>query len=368
MTRVTYLLSKDPVVEHGGDIALSRLMIEITKTFADVETICLSTAGDAPSVPGLTRVIKPAPSMRLVPRSLVHRRSIVHERYDHPELRATIAAHHGRSDVWVAEHSYMAESYLRAREPGVRFVINTVNTESQVWKATRGIIGRLQSPFILRDEVRVACAADAVGTYDADEAQMYRDEGATGARWIDLTMPPATRLALADAGPRLVFMGTRDWPPNQEAFEIALRLWPRIAEGIEGAELYIVGAKAANAPEVTYPDGVFDLGFVDDLQSFLSTCRALIAPVATGGGVRVKILDAASRGLPVIGTSAAIGSLGPVFDLDPFDDEAQFVEQARRYLRDAAHAETQSRTLHDRNAQRWADGVPQRAVQDLICP
>ncbi|GAA1462070.1 glycosyltransferase [Williamsia maris] len=368
MTRVTYLLSKDPTVEHGGDIALSRLMIEITKTFADVSTICLSGATHLPAEEGLTRVVKPEPSVGLIPRSIAHRRSIVHERYDCEALVPAIRSFHGRTDVWVAEHSYMAETYLRTREPDRRFVINTVNTESQVWKATRGVVGKLQSPIILRDEVRVARAADALGTYEDIEADFYRSKGVTGARWIDLTLPPAQQLIFENTGPRLVFMGTRDWPPNQEAFEIAVDLWPRIAQGIDGAELYIIGAKANKPKEVELPDGVRDLGFVDDLHAFLSTCRALVAPVATGGGVRVKILDAASRGLPVIGTPEAVGSLGPVFGLTAFDDTDAFVEECRHHLLDAEFSRAQGAALFEANAARWSDSVPQSAVQALIAP
>ncbi len=368
MTRVTYLLSKDPTVEHGGDIALSRLMIEITRSFADVSTICLSGATHLPDVEALTRVVKPEPTVGLIPRSVVRRRSIVHERYDCEALVPAIESFHGRTDVWVAEHSYMAETYLRVREPHRRFVINTVNTESQVWKATRGVVGRLQSPIILRDEVRVARAADAVGTYEDIEADFYRSRGVPGARWIDLTLPPAEQLVFESTGPRLVFMGTRDWPPNQEAYEIAVGLWPRIAEGIEGAELYVIGAKAKQPRDIALPTGVRDLGFVDDLHALLSTCRALVAPVATGGGVRVKILDAASRGLPVVGTPEAVGSLGPVFGLTAFDDTDAFVEECRRYLLDPTFARNQGAALYEVNAQRWADSVPQSAVQRLIAP
>ncbi|SIR69025.1 glycosyltransferase [Williamsia sterculiae] len=371
MTRVTYLLSKDPTLDHGGDIALSRLMMDITRDFADVRTICLSTEPDRAPVPGVTRVAKPKVSPSLLVGSARTRRSICHQRYDIDTLGAAIesAAHADDApDIWVAEHSYMAESFLRARVPDRRFVINTVNTESQVWKVTRGILGRVEAPRILADEVRVAKSADAVGTYDAEEAEFYRSEGVFGARWIDLTLPPEKKLDLAETPQRLVFMGTRDWPPNQEAFEIALRLWPRISAGIPDAELCIIGAKAKGHKDPVYPPGVRDLGFVDDLHEFLSTCRALMAPIETGGGVRVKILDAASRGLPVIGTSAAIGSLGPVFGLEPLDDEWTFVKECRRYLLDREHARTQGDLLYERNAQRWNDGLPQRSVEELISP
>jgi glycosyltransferase involved in cell wall biosynthesis len=165
---------------------------------------------------------------------------------------------------------------------------------------------------------------------------------------------------------RLVFMGLRDWPPNQEAFLYALSLWPRIASGIPNAELCVVGAKKPGATDPVYPDGVRDLGFVKDLRGFLGTCRALVAPIKTGGGVRVKILDSIRMGLPVIGTSAAIGSLDSVFGLETFDDDEGFVAECRRYLLDQPAAAEAGSRLYDINRQRWEDRRPHRAVEALL--
>ena len=109
-----------------------------------------------------------------------------------------------------------------------------------------------------------------------------------------------------------------------------------------------------------------DLGFVDDLQEFLGTCRALIAPVATGGGVRVKILDAASKGLPVVGTSAAVGSLDSIFELPTFDDKEQFVAECRRYLLDRTAAVKAGERIYELNTARWHDRIPHSTVESLI--
>lgn len=214
--------------------------------------------------PDVTRIPKPGVNARLLARSLRPTRSIVHGRYDADAFVSAIDE--SISDVYVAEHSYMAEPFIRSAKYGSPFVINTVNTESQVWKVTRGFAGRIEAPRILRDEIRVARAADAVGTYDAEEAEMYRANGVRDARWIDLTLEPAPRLDSSETEKRLVFMGTRGWPPNQEAFKIALQYWPAISAGIEVAELCIIGAKADGATDPDYPEGVRDLGFVDDLQ------------------------------------------------------------------------------------------------------
>lgn len=364
MRRATFLLSKDPITEHGGDIALSRLMMQLAGDAFEVRALCLSKEPDASPDPAVTRVPKPGVDSTLLLKSLRPTRSVVHGRYDVDEFRDAIDR--ATSDVYVAEHSYMAEPFIRSAKYGAPFVINTVNTESQVWRVTRGLLGRLEAPRILRDEIRVARAADAVGTYDADEAEMYRSQGVRHARWIDLTLEPAPRLDLSNTSRRLVFMGTRGWPPNQEAFEAALRYWPAISDGIDGAELCIIGAKADGASDPVYPDGVRDLGFVDDLQDFLGTCRALIAPVSTGGGVRVKILDAASKGLPVVGTSAAVGSLGSIFELPTFDDPEAFVAECRRYLLDRNTAVKAGERLHDLNTERWEHRMPHESVASLI--
>jgi hypothetical protein len=212
----------------------------------------------------------------------------------------------------------------------------------------------------------VARAADAVGTYDAQEAEFYRKHGVLDARWIDLTAPPAAQLDISSSPPRLVCLGRRDWPPNQEAFLEALRLWPRISAGIPEAELCIIGAKKPDASDPAYPPGVRDLGFVADLDEVLGTCRALMAPVRTGGGLRAKLLDAASRGLPVVATSPAIGSLGPLFELPAHDTDEDFVATCRRYLLDSAAASAEGTRLFEQNRQHWALGCPERSVQDLI--
>ncbi|ANE81792.1 glycosyl transferase [Mycobacterium adipatum] len=373
MTTATFLLSKDPVAEHGGDVELSRLVMRLAADSHAVSVICLSHQRpgrvSTDLVEGgaeLQRVAKSGVRpLALLTDTVRTGRSLAHARFDNDDLVAAISA--SPADVFVAEHSYMAESFLRSTQfGGARFVVNTHVSESLVWRASRGLLGRLQAGRLVRDELRVARAADAVGTYDAQEAEFYRANGIASARWLDITLPPAAQVDVAGTGRRLVLMGTRDWPPNQEAFLTALRLWPQIAAGIPGAELCVIGAKHAKAKAPHYPDGVRDLGFVDDLAGFLGTCRAMIAPISTGGGVRVKILDAARMGLPVVGTTAAVGSLGDLLELGVHDDDADFVGQCRRLLLDVPAAVAAGDRLYALNRQYWQQRRPHRAVEALL--
>lgn len=373
MTKVAFLVSKDPVTEHGGDVELARVVMRLAAEAFEIRAICLSDQrpGDlvTDTVDGGLRMLRvaqhPVKRVRLLANSLRKRRSLVHVRFDTDELVAAIEA--SDEDVFFCEHSYMAESFIRSGFYGEKgFVINTINTESQVWLSTRGLLGRIEAPRLLRDELRVAKLANAVGCYEIEESEMYRRNGVPGARFMEVTLPPVEQIDISQTPRRLVFLGGRNWPPNEEAFHIALRLWPRISDGIPDAELCIVGAKRTGSSDPIYPDHVRDLGFVDDLPEFLKTCRALIAPIRTGGGVRVKLLDAASQGLPVVGSAPAVGSLTTVFGMSTFDDEDHFVAECRRMLLDRDAAIKAGNDLYEVNRVHWERKRPQLAVESLV--
>jgi glycosyltransferase involved in cell wall biosynthesis len=371
MTTVNFLLSKDPVLQGAADVQMSCHVMRLAAEAFDVTAMCLSAetgsliADVVPHGLPLTRVkkgdVRPA---ALLAGALRRRRSLVHVRFDKDALVDCI--NDCGADKFVAEHSYMAESFLRSKRFGdAKLIVNTHVSDGLVWKSTRGLLGRIDGPRILRDEMRVAKAADALGTYDADEAEYYRRHGVDNVRWIEMSLPPDEQIDAAANPPRLVCLGMREWPPNQEAFLEALRLWPRIAEGIPDAELCIVGGKKQGAKEPELPDGVRDLGFVDDLDGFLATCRGLIAPIRTGGGQRTKILEMVSRGLPVVSTTEGVGSLGS-FGLSCFDDDDAFIEECRRYLLDRDAAGRDGERLYDINRQLWVEQRPHKAVIEML--
>jgi glycosyltransferase involved in cell wall biosynthesis len=368
--KATFLLSKDPGIQSTGDLTTANLVMSLARESFDIGVVCLSEQPQC-THGGYRRVAKPAvrPGSLMVD-SLRRRRSLVHTRFAFEEL--VEAVDQTETDIFVAIHSYMAEAVMRSQRFAAvpksesMLAVSTEVPEAPVWRQTRPVIGLAECPRIRRDEVRVARNAYSVGAYDRTEAEFYAGLGGTRAHWLDITLPPMERIAVANTGPRLVFLGDRRWPPNQKAYETLLKLWPRIAKGIEGAQLYIVGAADPKAKARPLPPEVHDLGFVDDLAGLLASCRAMVAPITTGGGVRVKILDAASRGLPVVGTSAAIGSLNSVLDIEVFDDESSMTEQCRRYLRDPRAAAMDGDMLHERNGARWRAGKPHAAVQDWL--
>ncbi len=364
--KTTFILSKDPRFESTGDLTMAQLVMDLAREAHQVQVLCLSAHPDATDG-GYRRVAKPHPrAIPIVAGSLLRRRSLVHTRFLSGELVDAVRA--TSTDLFVADHSYMAECVLAAFGSGAKdfLAVNTVVPESLIWTGTRGLAGRIDSPRIIRDETRVALAARSVASYDKQEADHYRSLGIERSYWLDLTLPPARRVPVEATPPRLLFLGDRRWAPNQEAFFQLLQWWPRIADGIAGAELCIVGAADPDQPAPRLPAGVRELGFVEDLDGFLAGCRALAAPIRTGGGVRVKILDAVSRGLPVIGTGPAVGSLGELLGIASIDDPGEFIDRCRNYLLDRGAAAGYGARLYEIGADRWQNRLPHKTVDEWL--
>jgi glycosyltransferase involved in cell wall biosynthesis len=358
--RLAFLLGKDPVSSRGGDVTMFNTMRAIASERYDTEVICLSDDPDRDE-PGFVRVPKPPLSLpSLTARSLVRRRSFLHVRFDVEAMRE--AVERSTADRFVALHCHLAESYLRAEgaRPAQDLIVSTEVLESTIWGRTHGVAGRIEARRLQRDEQRVAGAARAVGGYDRDEMDTFRAAG-HDAHWLPLTLPPDAPVDVSATPPRIVMLGNRVWRPNAEAADTIVRLWPQISEGVPDAELWLVGPKPAHV-DAELPAGVIDLGMVEDVDAVLADCRALTAPVGVGGGVRVKLLEAAARGLPVVCTTEAIGSIEASIGMSAAADEDDFVTRCREYLLDIDLATGEGERLHGINAHRWSDRVGQDAV------
>ena len=106
------------------------------------------------------------------------------------------------------------------------------------------------------------------------------------------------------AEPNVLFVGTYGYPPNRVAAEYLVQeVWPRLSRLRPDARLLIAGPRPEEIPSYrTPPAGVEFLGFVPDLAALYARTAVFCCPIQSGGGTRVKILEAASYGIPVVST------------------------------------------------------------------
>ena len=362
--KLCFLLAKDPASEEVGDTAMMNQLLELVRADHEVSIICWSRQPALGNTDGVIRLPKPSVSpLRVAARATLHGQSLLHARYDDPALHSAIEA--SDADAFVAVHLYLAEAVLRSsRRTAPLYVVNVV-PEGPVWRETRRRLGRWQAPRIERDEERVIRHAVSVGSYDKTDATAAAAVGARRSVWLELTLPSRPAMDVRLTPPRLAVLGDRTWAPNERAWQRLLALWPEISVGVPGAELVAIGQRPRGKRR-GLPPGVTDLGFVADLPATLATCRALAAPIDVGGGVRVKLLEAAPIGLPVVATAAAAGSLKQLLGIQPVDDDVRFVAACRRLLTAPEFAADQGAQLHAANIAHWESGRPQATVRTWL--
>ncbi len=113
--------------------------------------------------------------------------------------------------------------------------------------------------------------------------------------------------AARDPQPNKLFtVGTMFWPPNSEGVMWWLREGYDYLQKDCPAIVYdVVGARPPQTLRALAKkySGVQLHGYVADLESFWKHATALAVPILSGGGVRVKILEAMAAGVPVISTT-----------------------------------------------------------------
>lgn len=137
----------------------------------------------------------------------------------------------------------------------------------------------------------------------------------------------------------LVFTGSMDWMPNQDAIRFFLdEIMPLIAKEVPGVRLLVVGRSpnaALKALAASRPD-VIVTGRVDDVRPFIGEARCYVVPIRIGGGTRLKIFEAMAMGKPVVSTT--IGAEGlPIVDgqdLIVADTPAMFAAAVVRIVQD----------------------------------
>jgi glycosyltransferase involved in cell wall biosynthesis len=149
----------------------------------------------------------------------------------------------------------------------------------------------------------------------------------------------------------LVFTGSMDWLPNEDAIQYFTKeIWPRVRVAVPDAVLTVVGRNPfPSLVELSKRDpSVIVTGRVEDVRPYMERAAAYIVPIRIGGGTRLKIYEAMAMEKPIVSTT--IGAEGlPVHDGEELilaDEPEGFAAAVVRVLRDEEFA----RSLGERAA------------------
>ncbi len=110
---------------------------------------------------------------------------------------------------------------------------------------------------------------------------------------------------------RVGFLGSFKADFNLDALRYLLsEIWPAVRARKDSAELLVAGGELpAELRARGGVNGVRFLGYVEDLARFLGELGALVVPLRFGGGLRIRLVEALSVGVPVVATPVAVAGL-----------------------------------------------------------
>jgi glycosyltransferase involved in cell wall biosynthesis len=127
---------------------------------------------------------------------------------------------------------------------------------------------------------------------------------------IDIAKVPAPA---ADEKWNGYHIGAMDWIPNAEAVQWFLKsTWPQLHKAEPAFSFYFAGRHMPPSFREIQLEGVHCMGEVKDANAFIADKKILIVPLRSGGGIRVKILEAMAAGKVVISTDTGMQGIDAV--------------------------------------------------------
>lgn len=173
----------------------------------------------------------------------------------------------------------------------------------------------LQLPALWWGELRaIKRATHSFVCSEGDRGYLSEKCGLNGVVTIpnSISIPPAQPTS---ADSTLLLLGSYRYPPNVDAANFLIEVvLPLIRRELPQAKLIIAGT---NPEQIrSYQQGAENVeftGFVNDLDELYQRSRVVCCPIFSGGGTRIKMIEAAAYGKPIVATS--IGAEG--LDLVP---------------------------------------------------
>jgi sugar transferase (PEP-CTERM/EpsH1 system associated) len=170
-----------------------------------------------------------------------------------------------------------------------------------------------------------------------------------------------------DDNKNILFLGKMDYLPNLDAaLYLYNEIFPRVKMRIPDAEMWVVGENPSDELcELGY-NGLHVTGRVDDVLPYYQQCSVCAVPLRSGGGTRLKILEAMALGRPIVTTT--IGCEG----LDVVDGEhlliadapKEFADQVIRVLTDRHLREYLTRNSRQLVVSKYSwDTIAERLMQ-----
>ncbi len=252
------------------------------------------------------------------------------------KMRQAIQALTARKDFDIV-HAYMIRMADYVRNSNVPRVLDLIDP-MHVNYQRRAITDRywLRPAFRIESRRLKLYEEDITGRYDASILVSEKDRDVFASEKVTaVSLGVDTDLyrhngELPD-NKTIVFSGNMGYGPNNIAIHWFMKnCFDTIRKQVTDAKLLIVGDRPSSQVRA-FHDGIsiHVTGFVPSMPDVLRKAQLAVAPMQSGYGMHIKLLEAMACGLPVVSTTAAMGTIKAVNgkEIAIADDAATFAQR-----------------------------------------
>lgn len=349
--KILYLTNKPifPVVD-GGCKAMHQFLSCLLKSDLDVKHICLSTHKhpfELTNYPKELREKLPIDYYAVdtkikISEAIKHlfkRESFNISRFDSPQIHENLHKELLNNNyTHIILESLFLSTYVSTirKFPSVKIIVRTHNVEHKIWeqlaKNTTNPIKRWYLNRLATDlkshELAVLNKVDLLATISNTDGEEFKKLGII-APIVTIPVAMDSHENTEDyTSKSIFFLGSMNWQPNIEAVNwLVNEIFPTVKAKIPQATLRLAGSFMLDSFPTNELKGVVNHGFVDDSSLFMQSHGILVLPIQSGSGVRMKMLEAMSLGIPVITTLVGAQGINDFNTICIAETTEQFTEK-----------------------------------------
>ncbi len=294
-----------------------------------------------------------------------------------PEIPYDIIFDERKFDLAIVSFWYLAEYYLpliRKKSPATKIIVDTVDIHfvRELREAQLKKDKQLEKEALERKEREIQVYRQADRLWVVTKEDRRHIESYVNKIPIDVVPNihfPVKVEKQFEQTSDLLFVGNFGHPPNIDAVQYFVKeIFPSVKKELGNIKFYIVGNNPP--PEIQQLNGedIVVTGFVPELKPYLVKARVSVSPLRYGAGMKGKIGEALSYGLPVVTTSIGAEGMQLIHEqhvllADTADD---FARQVIRLYKDRELWEKLSQSGKQLIEDQWGPATTQKKLQNIL--
>jgi succinoglycan biosynthesis protein ExoO len=186
--------------------------------------------------------------------------------------------------------------------------LHSARVTSDEHEATHAEVAKLTS----KEEIRLLALADLVVAIQRDEEDEVRRRLPTIKTVVASYAADCVEAPQAGEDDRVLFVGSNTAPNVSGLNWFLTSCWPAVLAERPDAQLLVAGS--VGRAVTTHARGVRMLGVVNRLDELYRDAGVVIAPLLSGSGLKIKVVEALAAGKAIVGTPVSAQGVAPIVE------------------------------------------------------